>query len=108
MTGSLSAEGRRRLHDAMAVRVEAGEVPGLVIVLACGDEVRVDTIGSYAFDGAVPMSRDTLFRIASLTKPIVATVTMMLVEDGTLDLAEPVDRLLPELADRRVLARVDG
>src|SRR5439155_27051221 len=88
--------------------VAAGELPGLVTVLARGEEVHVDTIGSYAFDGAEPMRRDTLFRVASFTKPVLATATMLLVEDGTLDLAEPVDRLLPELADRRVLARVDG
>jgi CubicO group peptidase (beta-lactamase class C family) len=108
MTEALSVRGRDRLHEAMAARVAAGELPGLVTVLARGDEVHVDAIGSYAFDGTVPMARDTLFRVASFTKPVLATATMMLVEDGTLDLAEPVDRLLPELADRRVLARVDG
>jgi CubicO group peptidase (beta-lactamase class C family) len=107
MTESLSAEGLHRLHNAMAARMAAGELPGLVTVLARGDEVYVDTIGSYAFD-AVPMRRDTLFRVASFTKPVLATATMLLVEDGALDLAEPVDRLLPELADRRVLARIDG
>jgi CubicO group peptidase (beta-lactamase class C family) len=108
MATTLSEEGLHRLHEAMATRVAAGELPGLVTVLARGDEVHVDTIGSYAFGGTVPMRRDTLFRIASLTKPIMATATMLLVEDGTLELAEPVDRLLPELADRRVLARIDG
>jgi CubicO group peptidase (beta-lactamase class C family) len=51
---------------------------------------------------------DTIFRIASLTKPILATATMMLVEDGRLALDEPVDRLLPELANRKVLKRIDG
>jgi CubicO group peptidase (beta-lactamase class C family) len=88
--------------------VAAGELPGLLTLVARGDEVHVDAIGSHAFDGAVPMRRDTLFRIASLTKPVLATVTMMLVEDGLLDLTEPVDRWLPELAHRRVLRRIDG
>src|SRR5439155_586774 len=59
-------------------------------------------------DSDKPMKRDTIFRLASLTKPILATATMMLVEDGTLALDEPIDRLLPELADRRVLRRIDG
>jgi CubicO group peptidase (beta-lactamase class C family) len=54
------------------------------------------------------MRRDTIFRIASLTKPILAAATMMLVEDGTLALDEPIDRLLPELANRRVLRHIDG
>jgi CubicO group peptidase (beta-lactamase class C family) len=92
----------------MAARVAAGELPGMVTVLARGDEVHVDAIGSYALDSDVPMRRDTLFRLASLTKPVLAAATMALVEEGRLDLAQPVDRLLPELADRRVLARVDG
>ena len=51
---------------------------------------------------------DSLFRIASMTKPVTAVAAMMLVEDGKLVLDEPVDRLLPELANRRVLARIDA
>lgn len=108
MARSLSADGLRRLHEAMAARVARGELPGLVVMLARGDEVHVDTIGCDTFDSAVAMRQDTLFRIASLTKPVLAAATMMLVEDGALDLTEPVDRLLPELADRRVLAHIDG
>src|SRR6266511_189094 len=54
------------------------------------------------------MRCDTIFRITSMTKPILATATMMLVEDGRLALDELVDRLLPELANRRVLKRIDG
>jgi CubicO group peptidase (beta-lactamase class C family) len=54
------------------------------------------------------MRRETIFRIASLTKPIVAAATMILVEDDLIDLEEPVTRLLPELAGQRALARIDG
>ena len=54
------------------------------------------------------MRRDTIFRIASMTKPIVAAATMILVEDGTIRLDEPIDRLLPEMANPQVLRRVDG
>ena len=54
------------------------------------------------------MRRDTIFRIASMTKPITAVAAMILVEECRLRLDEPVDRLLPELADRRVLKRLDG
>lgn len=70
--------------------------------------MQVDAIGTMAFDSAEPIRRDAIFRMASLTKPIVAAAAMMLVEDGVLALDEPVDRLLPELADRRVLLRIDG
>jgi len=92
----------------MAARVAAGELPGVVLLLAQGDQVHVDTIGSYALDGAEPMRRDTLFRVASFTKPVLAAAAMRLVEEGRFTLAEPVDRLLPELADRRVLRHIDG
>jgi CubicO group peptidase (beta-lactamase class C family) len=96
------------LHDAMAARVERGEFPGIVTLVARDEEVRVDAIGSTTFGGDVPMRRDTVFRIASLTKPIVAVATMILVEDDVIDLEEPIHKLLPELAGQRVLARVDG
>ena len=58
--------------------------------------------------GNGPMRRDTIFRIASMSKPITAAATMILVEECRLRLDDPVDRLLPELADRRVLKRLDG
>jgi CubicO group peptidase (beta-lactamase class C family) len=109
---AMSPAALERLHAAMAARVDHGELPGLVILLATDDgtdrDVHVDPIGVTAFGGTEPMRRDTLFRIASMTKPVLAAATLTLVEDGTLALDEPVDRLLPELADRRVLRRVDG
>jgi CubicO group peptidase (beta-lactamase class C family) len=108
MTRSTSQTGLDRLHEAMAARVAKGELPGMVTLVAQADDVHVDTIGAMAFGGDQPMRRDTIFRIASMTKPILATATMMLVEEGKLALDEPVDRLLPELANRRVLKRIDG
>lgn len=101
-------EGLDRMHTAMAAHVERGGLPGVVTLLSRGDEVHADAIGTLAFGGAAPMRRDSLFRIASLTKPISGVAAMILVEDGKLRLDEPVDRLLPELANRRVLKRLDG
>lgn len=107
MTGYVPS-GLERLHRAMAARVERGELPGIVTLIARGDDVQVDAIGALAFGGDGPMRRDTIFRIASLTKPILAAATMMLVEDGKLALDEPIDRVLPEMAARKVLKRIDG
>jgi CubicO group peptidase (beta-lactamase class C family) len=88
--------------------VERGEFPGIVTLVARDDDVRVDAIGVTHFGGDVPMRRDTPFRIASLTKPVLVAAAMALVEDDVIDLEEPVQRLLPELADRRVLTRYDA
>src|SRR5437870_6355638 len=108
MMRSTAEAGLERLHEAMAARGAKGELPGMVTLVAQGEGLHVDPIGVMAFDSAEPMRRDTIFRITSMTKPILAAATMMLVDDGKLALDEPVDRLLPELADRRVLRRVDG
>jgi CubicO group peptidase (beta-lactamase class C family) len=88
--------------------VEHGEVPGMVTLLSRRGETHVDWIGSKAFGGADPVERDTIFRISSMTKPITAAATMVLIEESTLRLDEPVDRLLPEIADRRVLEQPEG
>jgi CubicO group peptidase (beta-lactamase class C family) len=100
--------GLARLRAAMAGRVARGELAGIVYLVAHRGAVHVETIGGLSPDGGEPMRRDTPFRLASLTKPIIGAATMMLVEDGRLALDEPVDRLLPELAGRRVLTRIDG
>jgi CubicO group peptidase (beta-lactamase class C family) len=92
----------------MAARVERGELPGIVTLVARDEDVRVDAIGTTHFGGDVPMRRETPFRIASMTKPIAAAAAMSMVEDNVIDLEEPVQRLLPELADRRVLAHYDA
>ena len=59
-------------------------------------------------EGKPPVRRDTIFRLASMTKPITAVAAMMLIEEGKLKLDEPIDLLAPELADHRVLKRIDG
>lgn len=106
--GDLSESRLGRMHDVMAGHVERGEVPGLVTVVSRRGEVHVDAIGMKAVGGDDPIRRDTIFRISSMTKPITAAATMTLVEECKLRLDEPVDRLLPELANRRVLKRLDG
>ena len=107
-TGGFSAARLGRMRDVMAGYVERGEVPGLVTLLCRRGEIQVEAIGLKEIDGADPINRDTIFRITSMTKPITAAATMILVEECKLRLDEPVDRLLPELADRRVLKRPDG
>lgn len=95
---------RRTLESEMA----AGRVPGLVAAVSRGGETHVEVVGSLRADGGRPVRRDTIFRISSMSKPVTAAATMVLVDEGALQLDEPVERLLPELANRRVLRRIDG
>ncbi len=96
------------LHAAMRGYVERGNIPGIVTLIARGDEIHVDAVGTMTLDGDDPMRRDTIFRIASISKPITAAATMILVDDGVLRLDDSVERWLPELAKRRVLKRIDS
>ena len=107
-TAGLSSARLSRMHDVMAERVERGRLPGLITLVSRHGEVLVDVIGKQAMDEDLPMRRDTIFRISSMTKPITAAATMILVEEGRLQLDDAVDALLPELADRQVLKQLDG
>jgi CubicO group peptidase (beta-lactamase class C family) len=107
MSDGLTSAGIARLHAAAERHLGATAVPGLVALVARGEQVYVEALGNLALDGE-PVARDSIFRISSMTKPITAAATLAVVAEGLLGLDEPVDRLLPELADRRVLRRMDG
>ncbi len=106
--GGFRDAGLGRLHHRLAARVECGEVPALVALVARGDEVHAEVLGSPSLDDPTPLRRDAIFRIASMSKPIAAAGAMILVDDGVLSLGDPVERFLPELADRRVLRSLEG
>lgn len=108
MSPGFSATRLAHLRETLSRNVAGGDVPGLVALVSRHGETHVEAIGMQAVGGSVPMKRDTIFRISSMTKPITAAATMILVEECRLRLDEPVDRLLPELADRRVLRSLEG
>ena len=102
--GGFSSERLKRLTAAMQSHVDQGSVAGVVtLVHRHGEMVHSDVLGWQDEEARIPMRRDTLFRIASMTKPIVSVAALMLVEEGKLRLGEPVDKFLPELANRKVL-----
>ncbi|MEV4113103.1 serine hydrolase domain-containing protein [Nonomuraea sp. NPDC049695] len=103
-----SATGLRRLHDVLARHVESGKIPGLVALVSRGDETHVETIGTMRHDGGAPMRRDTIFRMASTSKPVAMAAAMVLLDECRLRLDDPVQEWLPELADRQVLKRIDS
>ena len=103
----LNKGGLDRFGAVASSHVSDDNVPGLVALVAQGDEVHVEAIGTLAIGGR-PVERGSLFRIASTTKPITAAATLALVREGLFELDEPVNRLLPELANRRVMRRMEG
>ena len=91
------------LHDTLRRRVDDGTVPGAVGLVARGDDVEVVAVGSVDVEGTAPMARDSIFRIASVSKPVTAAAVLALVEDGRLALDAPVEEWLPELAKPMVV-----
>lgn len=96
------------LHKTLRRYVDDGTVPGAVGLVARGDAVEVVAVGSVDADGSAPMTRESLFRIASITKPITAAALLMLVDDGRVALDSPVAEWLPELADPVVVRTPSG
>ena len=107
-TGGFDQGRLERLSAVLEGHVARGRVPGLVALVNRHGETHVIVLGETAFEDGTPMRRDTIFRLASVTKPILAAATMTLVEEGTLRLDDPVDPLLPELANRQVLKNPNG
>jgi CubicO group peptidase (beta-lactamase class C family) len=105
--GSISPQGTRSMKEALSRRVGAGKVPGLVALVSHKGDARAVCIGARSYEGG-DVRRDTIFRIASMTKPVTAAATMVLVDQGKVRLDDPVDGFLPELSKRRVLKRIDG
>jgi CubicO group peptidase (beta-lactamase class C family) len=107
MSDPLSQSGLQRFHEVAAGHVGTDRIPGLVALVACRDQVHVETIGSLSIGGP-PVQRDSLYRIASTSKVVTGAAVMALLDEGLLGLDEPVEKWLPELADRRVLRTPSG
>jgi CubicO group peptidase (beta-lactamase class C family) len=96
-------ERLERLTNAFQGAVDQGQLPGAVVLIARNDQVAYfQAFGFRDRERKVPMTTDSIFRIASMTKPIVSTAAMILVEEGKLDLAAPVSQYLPEFKNLQV------
>jgi CubicO group peptidase (beta-lactamase class C family) len=91
------------LHDVLQRHVSNASMPGAVALVARGDRVDVAAVGSDDVDAGSAMARDSIFRIASITKPITAAAVMILVDEGRIGLDDPVAQWLPELASPSVV-----
>ena len=99
----MSSERLGRLDAAMQKAVESGELPGAVVLIARdGQLVYAKSFGWQDRDRKIPMRTDSIFRLYSMTKPVVSVAAMMLVEEGRLGLQEPVSKYIPEFKDMKV------
>jgi len=97
-----------RVREVLARHVDSGKIPGVVALISTGDETYVETLGTMRHDGGLPMRRDTIFRMASTSKPVSVAAAMVLLDECRLRLDDTVEQWLPELADRQVLRQIDS
>lgn len=91
------------MSDAFKREIDKGTVPGVTVLVARGGQVGwFEALGKQSPASSTPMALDSIFRIFSMTKPIVSVGIMMLVEDGHLLLGDPVAKFIPEFADQKV------
>ena len=103
------AGGLGAIAPALQQVVDAGDLAGAVtLIWRKGEIVRVDTVGHRDLEAKAPMQRDTLFRIASMTKPVTSVAALMLIEEGRLALEDPITKWLPEFSGMRVLKDAAG
>jgi CubicO group peptidase (beta-lactamase class C family) len=108
MSRGFTKAGLARLSEVLTRHVESGRIPGLVALVGRGDQTHVEVLGTMRHDGGAAMGRDTIFRMASTSKPVSVAAGMILLDECRLRLDDVVDPWLPELADRRVLTRIDA
>src|SRR5262252_9540400 len=106
----MSKQKLDRIHDALKQHVADGKLPGTVVLVARkGKLIYADVTGFQDKDEGKPMALDSLFRIYSMTKPLVSVAAMMLVEDGTIQLTDPVSKFFPAFKGQQVsVARSDN
>ena len=105
----LCPQRTQRLMDVLQIEVERQRLPGAVALVARHGKIALlEAVGALDPAADAPMARDAIFRIYSMTKPIVSVATMMLMEQGRLLLNDPVSKYLPEYATQKVSTLVDG
>lgn len=99
----LSTERLARIHKMVARHLDLGDITGAVILVARKGQIAyVDVQGVMDLESKKPVTRDTMFRIASMTKPVIGTAVMMMLEEGKLRLDDPVSKFIPEFKKMNV------
>jgi CubicO group peptidase (beta-lactamase class C family) len=109
MSAGFSAAKLALVPPMLQQVVDAGDLSGFVtLIYRKGEVAQLNTIGKRDIESRSPMARDSLFRIASMTKPVTSVAVLMLLEEGKLKLEDPITKWVPELANRRVLKNAEG
>jgi len=104
-----SAEGLAKIVPTLQPIVDAGDLSGFVTLLfRHGEIAQINTLGQRDIENNLPMQRDTLFRIASMTKPVTSLAALMLMEEGKFKLEDPITKWAPEFKNVRVLKNAEG
>jgi CubicO group peptidase (beta-lactamase class C family) len=99
----LSTERLQRIHQLVQHHMDAGDITGAVTLVARkGQIVWVEAQGTMDVETKKPMTRDSLFRMASMTKPVIGTSIMMMLEEGKIQLGDPVSKFIPQFKNMRV------
>lgn len=96
------------IEKALGAVVTAGELAGAVGLVWRDGEARVSAVGWRDIEAGLPMQRDSIFRIASMSKPIVSAAALTMLQEGRFALEDPISRVAPEFLAMRVLRDVDG
>src|SRR6185312_7667497 len=89
-----------QIPPALQGGIDAGDLSGAVtLIWRGGREIQFQALGQRDIEAGLPMTRDTIFRIASMTKPITSVAALMLMEEGKLGLGDPITKWMPEFAD---------
>jgi len=98
-----------KIPPALQGVIDAGDLSGFVtLIWRGGEELQFNALGHRDIDAGLPMTRDTLFRIASMTKPVTSVAALMLIEEGKLRLEDPITKWMPKFSNMQVLKDPQG
>src|SRR5262245_22597618 len=99
----LSSERLKRIHDLIERRIESRDISGAVTLVARkGQVAHLEAQGLMDIETNKPMSKDAVFRIASMTKPVIGVAVLMMMEEGKVRLSDPVSKFIPQFKDLKV------
>src|SRR5277367_4255168 len=99
----LSSERLRQIHAMVQRHIDAGDITGAVVFVARKGQIAyLEAQGTMDLETKKPMTRDSVFRMASMTKPVIGTAIMMMLEEGKLQLGDPVSKYIPQFKDMKV------